>query len=246
MTHDFLFPVFHFSSLIFIPSLTLPFAVSSSVITFPYASLDGTLFLSLTICFCCICFYPLQSHNLESVLCQLLLSLSSLEHLPTPATQLQAFLSCQCFSLQLPIHFHSVFSCCFLVDFNFPSSYFHLISPILFLDTSNSLFSHFRHYHLSSPSSCFFQVSVFFKTGNFVNFRCPSSTSFNSSIFCFFVFAFSPHHLALLRLPPQHWCCTTCAVTLADYTRGKEGAQMSMAKSQSNSSSQNSKDKQQN
>lgn len=241
MTHDFLFPVFHFSSLILIPSLTLPFAVSSSVITFPYASLDGTLFLSLTICFCCICFYPLQSHNLESVLCQFLLSLSSLEHLPPPATQLQAFLFCQCFSLQLPI----LFPCCVLVDFNFPSSYFHLISPILFLDTSNSLFSHFCNYHLSSPSSCFFQVSIFFKIGNFVNFRCPSSTSFNSSVFCFFVFAFSPHHLALFRLPPQHWYCTTCAVTLADYTRGKEGAQMSVAKSQRNSSSRNSKVKQQ-
>lgn len=52
-------------------------------------------------------FNPLQSHNLASVLCHPLPSFSSLKYLQTTTTQLQALLSYQCFSLQLPILFHS-------------------------------------------------------------------------------------------------------------------------------------------
>lgn len=121
--------------------------------------------------------YPLQSHNLAPVLCHPLPSLSSRKHLQTTTTQLQAFLSSQCFSLQLPMLFHSNYfplTVLYLTSIFFPLTFtlFLLFSSCLSLGTSDSLFTHFCNYRLSSPFSCFFQVSVFFKIHNLLNFRC--------------------------------------------------------------------------
>ena len=129
-------------------------------------------------------FYPLQRHNLAPVLCQALPSFSSLKLLQTTSTLLPVFFSAASHTFPLQL-----FSPSFPAGIYFLSSHFHLISPLLSLGTSDSPFSHFYSYHLSS-SSCFFQVlcssrSIIFSISDVlpdVSFQIPFLSSLLS--FC--------------------------------------------------------------
>lgn len=152
----------------------ISFAISSSAIPFPHVFLHNALFLSLAVwvgslsspepqpCTCVVppsyfSFFPQTSPNNHN-------PATGFSLLPVFFSETSHAFPLQLFSLTV-LYLASIF---------FPLTFtlFLLFSSCLSLGTSDSLFTHFCNYRLSSPFSCFFQVSMFFKIHNLLNFRC--------------------------------------------------------------------------
>lgn len=131
MSGVFLFPVSLFSSLIFIPSLMLSFAISSSVIPFSYAFLHNglVLFLAIWVFFFILC----RATTLHSCCATFFLLFLPLNTSKQSQPNYRLFSPSSGFLCSF-LHFSipTISPHCFPAGFHFLSSYFHPISPILF------------------------------------------------------------------------------------------------------------------